>query len=342
MRQPENYSVVFLFFGIISLYACSKDFYVDAAAGNDTNAGTKEQPLKSLNRAALILRENTFIEGVKIKINPGIYITDSVIYWQSQTSFTQTNRLIIEAAILPDDPNWLPAKMPAILSSAPPQKGDSYTFEVECNHVTIQGLRFLGNPSLNGHHCCISRMKDSLEDLVISQCVFTGASDAADIYCAVLAAGDLFIVEHCVFLNCSASVVFWDGFQKRPGKRCAMRYCIVSNARFSAVCTCQTDKDFEFHHNIAVGCEYFWMRKKGEPITYSLKDTFLAENRYDSGYGVEAGPLGPTGPEIRFDQINVTKQGHITLNNYPKNRHYLQVVSPAEVCLIGAGLSTKK
>ncbi len=83
MRQLGNHILVFLFCGMLSLYACAKDFYVDIAAGNDSNPGTKEQPIKSLHRAAAMLRENTCNESVRIRINPGIYVADSVIYWQS-------------------------------------------------------------------------------------------------------------------------------------------------------------------------------------------------------------------------------------------------------------------
>ena len=342
MRRFQKSAIIFLFCGIFGLCACAKDFYVDVAIGDDVNPGTKKLPVKSLQRAASILRENTFNESVRFRIHPGIYIADSTIYWQSQSSFTQINRLTIEAVTVPDDPNWIPEKMPVILSSATPQKGDTYTFEVECSHTTIRGLRFLGNPSPTGHHACVSRLKEALEDLVISQCVFVGAPDSADIYCAALAAGDQFVIEHCVFLNCCASVVFWDGFQGRPSHRCAMRYCIVSNARFSAVWTCQTDKDFEFHHNVITTCNYFWLRKKGEPIVYSVGDTVLADNRHYSGYAIEAGPLGPTGPEIRFDETNVLKQEDVTLNRDAKSRHYLQVASPPQARAIDAGLLTEK
>ncbi|MCK4887769.1 MAG: hypothetical protein KAS96_10295, partial [Planctomycetes bacterium] len=98
---------------------------------------------------------------------------------------------------------------------------------MKISYVTIRGLKFLGNPSSNNWHACVERIGKDLDDLLITQCMFVGNPDTLDIYCAALATGDRFVVDHCVFYNCHASTVYWDGLEGVGGKGCAMRYCIV-------------------------------------------------------------------------------------------------------------------
>jgi len=43
------------------------------------------------------------------------------------------------------------------------------------------------------------------------------------------------VVDHCVFLNCHASAVFWDGFNGTVGKGNAMRYCIIYGGHIAGV-----------------------------------------------------------------------------------------------------------
>ncbi len=66
------------------------------------------------------------------------------------TSDTREERLVIEATILPDNPEWRPVDMPVFLSSEDPgpldfvgDRGTStYGFQIEVSHVTIRGLKF--------------------------------------------------------------------------------------------------------------------------------------------------------------------------------------------------------
>ena len=66
--------------------------------------------------------------------------------------------------------------MPVILSTEDPRgqgsiEGLTETYEIKIgvSHVTIRGLKFLGNPLLRNWHNCISRIGDNLGDLLVTQ-----------------------------------------------------------------------------------------------------------------------------------------------------------------------------
>ncbi len=267
----------------------------------------------------------------------------------AERPYSEESRLVMEASILPDDPNWKPTLMPVILSTEDPRKQadsdkltETYGLKIEVSHVTIRGLKFMGNSLKRNWHCCISRIGDGLDDLLVTQCVFVGDKDSLDIYCAALATGDRFVVDHCVFRNCHASAVFWDGPRGIAGKGCSMRYCIVDRAYIAGVWTCRTADDFEFHHNIVTRSEYFWMRKGTDgSLRYRVHDCIVTDNKHYSGYGVESGPTGQTGPEVTFIESNVVKQGRVILETNNVTRQDLQIMVGYLGSDLGAGLFTR-
>ena len=132
-------------------------------------------------------------------------LTKSVVF-ENNRPYTEKERLIIESAVLPDDPQWKPALMPVILSTEDRRKlgkldelTETYSLKIKISHVTIRGLKFLGNPLSNNWHCCISRIGKELDDLVVTQCLFAGGRNTLNIYCAILADGDGLVVDHCIF-----------------------------------------------------------------------------------------------------------------------------------------------
>ena len=239
--------------------------------------------------------------------------------------------------------------MPVILSTEDPRKQGNlngltatYGIKIAVSHVTIRGLKFLGNPLSRNWHCCLSRIGDNLDDLLVTQCMFIGDKNVMDIYCAALATSDRFVLDHCIFRNCHACTVFWDGPQDLAGKGCSMRYCIVDGAYISGVWTCRTSEDFEFHHNIITRSEYFWMRKRiDNPRTYSVYDCVVSNNKNYSGYGVESGPTGLTGNEVNYEEQNIIKQGTVVLNKDKRARNYLHPVAGSPGSDLGAGLFSK-
>lgn len=337
-----------LVFALLAPKAIAETLYVDSRNGNDANPGTKEKPLRTIGKAAEMVNSRTEEGPTTIKIAPGIYNLTKTVVFKNSRQYTEKNRLIIEAVILPDDPRWKLTLMPIILSTEDPRKPgklnehtETYSLKIKVSHVTIRGLKFLGNPLSNNWHACIERVGEGLDDLLVTQCMFVSDKNALDIYCPAIATGDRFVVDHCIFYNCNASAVFWDGLESIPGKGCIMRYCIVAGGRISGVWTCQTAEDFQFHHNIVTGCEYFWMRKPGDRHRYRLTNCIVTDNKYYSGYGGAGGPTGQTGPEVTFDEKYVVKQGEIVLEKNKKARNYLHVVPGTLGSKLGAGLFTK-
>ncbi|MHC4396614.1 MAG: right-handed parallel beta-helix repeat-containing protein [Planctomycetota bacterium] len=343
-----NFRIVFMALIVMMLASSviAETIYVDNRNGNDANPGSKEKPLHTINQAAVMVSNSNARGPTTIKIAPGVYNLTKAVVFENTRPYTKEKRLTIEATVLPDDPQWKPAVMPVILSTEDPGKPDvlteTHSLKIKTSYVTIRGLKFLGNPSSNNWHGCIERIGKGLDDLLITQCMFIGYEDAFDIYSAALATGNKFVVEHCVFYNCHASTVYWDGFEGIGSKDCAMRYCIVADGYISGVWTCQTAEDFEFHHNIITRTEYSWMRKSGDQQKYRLHDCIVTNNKYYSGYGNAGGPTGQTGAEVTFEEKTVTKEGKVILEKDKKVRNYLHPVPGTLGSDLGAGLFKKK
>lgn len=319
--------------------------YVNSTNGKDTNPGTKDKPLQSIQKGAELVNNSTIEGPTTIIISAGVYCLDESVTFVNNRSYTQDNRLTIRASILPDDPGWTPALMPIILSCEDPRKPDkldahteTYSIKIQTSHATIEGLKFLGNPLPNNWHACIERIGKKLDDLIIRQCMFIGDNNGMNIYSAVLATGDRFVVEHCIFMNCHACTVYWDGNEGIGGKGCAMRYCIVDGAYISGVWTCQTTEDFEFHHNMIINSEYLWMRKNGDRQKYKIDNCVVIGNKYFSGYGTAAGPTGRTGEEITFEENDIIKEGTVHFESNKTSRLYMHIIPGTLGSELNAGL----
>lgn len=350
-RQIQNcrcaYLVVLILLLMPSVHA--EVLYVDAINGNDTNPGTKERPLRTLSEALTLVNSNSDPGPTVIKILPGLYNLTQHLVLQNSRPYTEQERVTIEASVLPDDPEWMPQYMPMIFSTEDPRdpkKPDlitgTYGIKIKISHVTICGLKFLGNPVPNNMYAPIERIDKGLVDLLVTQCMFVGDKDSFNIYCPAIATGNQFVVDHCIFHNCHASAVFWDGPESISGKNNVMRYCIVDGGYISGSWTCRTAEDFEFHHNIINDTEYFWMREKIErPQRYKVSDCIINVKKF-SGYGVESGPVGETGSEITYDLKNVIKSARVTLVEDKNKREYLHVVPGTFGSDLGAGLFKKR
>ena len=97
--------------------------YVDGRSGGDQNPGTIEKPIRTIGRASEIARSCAEPGPTLIKIEPGIYNLGRSVTFDSTRSYTAKDRFVIEASILPDDPQWKPAMMPVILSTEPYRAG---------------------------------------------------------------------------------------------------------------------------------------------------------------------------------------------------------------------------
>jgi acetyl esterase/lipase len=327
--------------------------YVNSTDGNDVNPGAKDKPVRTIAQAAAIINDSNKPGPTTIKIEPGVYcITDMVIFKNSR-AYTKDNRFVIEATVLPDEPNWTPDSMPIVLPTVKGEGPDTVKYatalKIEVNHATVQGIKFLGNPRPRTYGYSVFREGDGLEDLVVKQCMFIGDEQAMPYNIPIIAKGQGLVVDHCIFYKCDIPAIFWDA-EGGVSKGNAMRYCIVDGADIAAVWTCQTADDFEFHHNIVSRSEYFWMRPPDNKTTYRIRDCIVTDCHVWSGYGIAGKIYGQTGPEVTFNEEKVVKEGTVTLEkalvkpdilSVVRPRGYLHVVPNTLGSELGAGLFTE-
>jgi len=351
IKNRLNYRIVFvtLFIAIFAQTLIAEVLFVDSTNGNDTNPGTKVRPLSTLGKASIWVNNNSDKGPTIIKILPGIYNLNQAVVIKNSRPYTEKDRLTIEASVLPDDSGWKPQLMPMIFSTENPKNPErpdvmtgTYGIKVKISHVTIRGLKFLGSPIPNNMYAPIEHIDKDREDLFVTQCMFIGDKDSFNIYCPIISTGHKFVVEHCIFHNCHASAVFWDGPEGISGKNNAMRYCIVDGAYISGVWTCQTADDFEFHHNIIANCEYFWMRKRGDYQKYQIRNCVVTGNKYWSGYGIESGATGQTGNEVSYEQVEVVTKGTLTFETNKRSRNYMHILEGSLGYDLRAGLFSDK
>jgi hypothetical protein len=332
---------------IASLIASAEELYVNAKAGNDKNAGSRAQPLKTIGEAAKRTNANTAKEAATIVLSEGVYaLTETVLV--NNDKFSGESRLTIRAEILPDDTNWNPQRMPIITPTiaAIPTPGDGEEargLEIEASHVTIEGLRFTGSPvyyyidgNQSRRYYPIWREGKNLDDLVVTQCLFAGNVDVLPIRVAVIANGHGLVLDHCVFYNCQNPVVFWNA-QEGTSYRNAMRHCLVYEANYSGVwTTTQTGDDFEFHHNVIANSRTAWIRDNGSTHRYQIHDCILTNDRKTAGNGSDEA--------ISDDFLkmeNVQLSGAVEIEKDQGKNNYLQLKEGSVGSKLQAGLFKK-
>jgi hypothetical protein len=334
---------------MLVLMSPAEQLYVNVRTGSDTNPGTKSQPLKTLQEAAKRINVNNRQEATTILLSEGVYpLTETVLF--NNNKYTLENRLVVRAEIMPDDPDWNPQKMPIlvmIVPTIPNADGEEAKgVDIEASHVTIEGLRFSGGPEyyyIDGKHnrrsYPIWRDGKSLDDLLVTQCLFTGDADLLPVRVATIANGHGFVLDHCVFYHCQNPVVFWDA-EGGTSHHNAMRYCLVYGSYYSGVWTTQnTAEDFEFHHNIIAGCGTGWIREGDHH--YSINDCIFTGNTYPAGFGND--PTGGKKPNP-FDflqMVNVQMTGTIEIEKDQSKKNYLQLKEGSFGSTLKAGLFKK-
>ncbi|MFH1313402.1 MAG: right-handed parallel beta-helix repeat-containing protein [Candidatus Eisenbacteria bacterium] len=325
--------------------------YVDSSKGDDRSAGTESKPLKTLTRVADLISGRREDGPVSIRIAPGVYALDRAAVFEGNKSYTRNERLTIEALYLPGDPEWTPDLMPVVLSTERPEVGEDHKgpveakgLQVEMNHVTIRGLKFLGSPVSGVWYYPVFRGGMDLRDLVVTQCLFVSERYTTSSNVAVIAHGHELIVDHCVFHNCRNSVVFWNA-EGGTSRGNVMRHCIVDGCYTSCIWVCQTAEDLEFHHNVITNCEYFFMRDADNKRCYRLEDCLITDCRYYAGVAAPDYSTSVAGPEIVFEEKNVVREGHVILvegrgldAGLPKS--FLHVIPRSPGSDIDAGLFT--
>jgi len=336
---------------ICDLAVYSQTIYVDSNAGDDNNAGTKEAPVFSIQKAAEIIRsrDNNIYT---MKINPGIYVLDSHVSVATEKEMTD-KRIIIEASILPDDPSWTPEKMPVIITKS--KKGEILakdlwikdnwivSFFIDESHVTIRGMKFLGHNYPVNLYYPIARFNKDKTDLLVEQCMFVGDLQASAIQVGVIGHGNGIKVDHCVFYNANNAVIYWEDSGNGSNTGNSLTHCIIYGASGTAMYTVAPNKDFLFANNIVSNCKYVWVKSVSDTTAYSINNSIIVNNQHclvDENYSPK---------DSELTENNITKDGNISLRMIktvfqPIPVDHLHVIPESLGYDIGAGLfkSVKK
>jgi hypothetical protein len=301
--------------------------YVSAKSGLDSNAGSKAAPFKSLEAAAKRVNALTTPGATTVIVEEGIYALNETAVFSKGRGYAEKARLTIRAAVLPDDPDWHPGRMPTFIHTMPlspnwrgkpdPFGGVAEGIMVETNHVTVQGLKLLGMPMVEHPKpgtiyrvYPIARYDIALDDLVISQCMFAGDEVTNPNHLAILVNGSRLVVDHCLFYGVKQTVVFWT-----PGsKGHAMRHCLALNSYATGVWTSGIASDFDFQNNVIANGNYVWIGQGARSASAEIASGGRGEGRGRGnagdaaaggrGEGRGAAPATPIDPLNRYKVRN--------------------------------------
>jgi hypothetical protein len=364
--------------GTSSAPSAGDTLYVNPSIGADTNSGAKSSPLRTLSEAARRVNSSFGPGPVTVILSEGIYAIDEPVFLNPERRmFTKTERLTIRAEVLPDDPEWHAGRMPTLIHTmglitwfqGHPDTwgGVALGLMIETSFVTIRGLKILGipvvenpKPGLIWRVYPIVRFDQTLEDLEIAQCVFTGDRVNLPNHLPIMINGNGLVVHHCVFYGLKISAVFWVG----EGIGHAMRNCVCHSLYGSAIWTAGSANDLDYRNNVVSKCNYVWTyqslpsaradlagrggREQGPspnppPGThYKVIDSYFAGNRKLTGTG--------TGPKLEYEDCDssflemirtkITDQP-IELEFDQTKRNYLHPIAGSEAYKVGAGLFLK-
>ncbi len=362
MKTFKSLIIIMLIVLVMSpaVTAQKNDIYINPNTGNDQNAGSLEQPVKTLNEAARRVNESNGTGAVTIYLSEGIYgLAATVTFHPVNWHFSKDQRLTIKAAILPDDEDWNPGKMPVIVSTMPldfkpngrqdPIGGASYGIQIETSYVTIQGLRVLGTPvherpkeGMVKRNYPIVREGRNLDDLRITQCLFVGDELVIPNHLGVLASGQGIVVDHCVFYQCKDAVVYW--FSDKPAERCEMHHNLMIDNYGAAVWSWTVADDFKFYNNVVSNNNVFWEAGRDENRTYTISNSIVVG--YNSLVNKGGGASGygePTDPKrLNYGKdVIIKKDGSLQIEKDPTKRNFLHLIPGTLGSDMGAGLFIK-
>lgn len=287
--------------------------YVNSTSGNNSGNGTKESPLKTLSEAAKRVNQASGEGAITIYVSAGVYgMNETADFNVPNWKFTKENRLVIRAEVLPDDANWSPAEMPIMVSAMPfsVEKnakgeitgGQNFGIMVQNSHVTIQGLRILGEPVHENpskgvlvRNYPIMWEGKNLEDFRVTQCLFMGNRHTLPNHLGILSNGKALEVDHCVFYGVKDAVVMWNS----PATNSSMHHNLVIDSYGAIVWTWSATPDFKFYNNVISNANVLWILNK------EAKDSFAIGNSIIVGYNAYVNKGG--GPQGFGEQANPDK-----------------------------------
>ena len=354
------FTLILAFVSTVVFAQSTKEIFINPNSGNDQNAGSADQPLKSLYEAADRINRANGSGSITVFLSDGIYGLDATVtFHPANWHFTEENRLTIRAAVLPDEPDWNPGMMPVIVSSMPldfkpngrqdPLGGTSYGIQIETSHVTVQGLRVLGTPvherpkeGMVRRNYPIVREGRDLDDLRVTQCLFIGDKHAIPNHLAILASGQGVVVDHCVFYHCKDAIVFW--FSDVPARNCEVHHNLFVGNYGANVWSWSAAEDLKFYNNVVGNTNVFWILNRDEKTSFSLSNSLITgynelvnKGGGPAGFGEKANP-----DKLKFGKdVIVNKEGSVQIVEDPTSRNYLHLLPGTPGADLGTGLFTK-
>lgn len=270
---------------------------------------------------------------------------------------TKENRLTIRAEVLPDDPNWNPGDMPVLVSTMPftDEKNDNgevtgaqnFGILIQNSHVTIQGLRILGQPVHENpskgiliRNYPIAWEGKNLEDLRVTQCLFIGSKYAMPNHLGLLANGTSLEVDHCVFYGVKDAVVMWYS----PSSNSSFHHNLIIDSYGGIVWTWSATDEFKFYNNVVSNANVLWMLDKDEKLSYTIENSIIVG--YNSlvnkgggahGFGEKADPK-----KIKIGKnVILRKEGNLKIVEDQTSKLFLHIMPGTLGANLGAGLFTR-
>lgn len=333
--------------------------YVNASTGKNSNDGAQGSPLQTVSEAAKRINAAKGKGAITIYLSKGVYgMAETADFNPVNWEFSKENRLTIRAEVLPDDADWNHADMPVLVSTMPfsVEKnkqneitgGQNFGILIQNSHVTIQGLRVLGEPVHENpfkgvlvRNYPIVWDGKNLEDLRVTQCLFIGSKYALPNHLAILSSGKALEVDHCVFYGVKDAVVMWN----TPATNSSMHHNLVVDSYGGIVWTWSATDDFKFYNNVISNGNVLWMLDKDEKFTYTIEHSIIVG--YNSLVNKGGGPQG-FGEKANPAKINISKdvilkkEGKLTIIDDQTSKLYLHIKPGTLGADLGAGLFTKQ
>ncbi|MCD2423766.1 right-handed parallel beta-helix repeat-containing protein [Niabella pedocola] len=308
-----------LFSAAMMVIVCSgagaQTIFVDPVKGNDRSGGTSVAPFASLEKAALAAAALPGNDAITIKLAPGLYLLKNKITVTTGKAYRFSARFTIEAAVMPDDTAWTPAKMPVIQSVSGNNNDPNRKFPhcvgllIAANNVVIQGLKFTGNAHPGVDYYYPVKKEDTLySGLKVAQCYFVGDKNAAPIQGALWAHGPGTEVEHCIFYGCKNALLLFRGI-----KDFSLTHSIIYGAYEAAVWFGPFNNTFIFRDNIISDCNFFWLSPEGTDPQYIFSNSIIANNKHYAGMYLNAGGLAAV-DKTSFKESHIRKTASLVFN----------------------------
>lgn len=269
------------------------------------------QPFATLEKAVSFANELTGSGAITIRLLPGLYSLNDKVAIHPLRVLSDTVRFTIEAAVMPGDENWTALKMPVIQSVSGNNSSTQFLHStgilVAASHVTIRGLKFLGNshPEVP-YYYPISKENEAFGDMEVSQCYFISEVHGSQIQGAIWAQGPNTSIRNCIFYNCRNAILLF-----RSVEDFTITNSIIYGCNESAVWMAPVER-FTFTNNVVANCKYFWVRPDKSTPKYRFSNSIIAGNEHYLGYYTSNG-LVETSDNRNVVEDNVQKKGKLSL-----------------------------